>query len=231
METKQTNEVMHVAAEGPRHGIPTGWPEAFRTDGAIKLAYALEAAGYLNEDWKPAAKLSKGKSLYVANLFRGPQRRSSVYPLFEYWGGFPIGAKVVEDDNFKSEIKAIIKNLREEEKAEKMALDYIPESRNDDKEETPRYIGVILKTEMPYYLQKDLRKHLVAAIYSHLLTEKYYSFINSLDCIQSDIDNEFNAASLEDIIFDHVEETFEKILSEVATDIAALLCRVSQPIK
>lgn len=123
-----------------------------------------------------------------------------------------------------------VKNLREEEKAEKMALDYIPESRNDD-EETPRYIGVVRKTQMPYYLQKDLRKHLVSAIYSHLLTEKYYSFISSLDCVQSDIDNEFNAASLEDIIFDCVEETFEKILSEVATDIAALLCRVSQPIK
>lgn len=128
METKQTNEVMHVAAEGPRHDVPTGWPERLRTDEAIKLAYALEAAGYLNEDWKPAAELSKGKILYVANLFRDPHWRPSVYPLFEYWGYSPIGAKAVKDDNFKSEIKAIIKNLREEEKAEKMAHAYCPKN-------------------------------------------------------------------------------------------------------
>ena len=233
-----SNEVMRAAGK-PWHDVPADWPEILRTDKAIKFAFALEAAGYLNEDWQPGPKLRrpkiiKAKTEYVANRFNDLISLNPVYALAEYWKMSILdftGNDYTEDTTFKSEIKAIIENLREEEKAEKMARDYIPESRNDDEEETPRYIGVIPKTKMPPYLQRDLRKHLVSAIYSHLLTEKYNSFINSLDCVQSNIDNEFNAASLEDIIFDHVEETFEKILSEVATDIAALLCRVSQPIK
>lgn len=139
--------------------------------------------------------------------------------------------KRTNDAELINEVMRAAGKLREEEKAEKMALNYIPEGRNADEEPMLRYIEIVQKTKMPYYLQKDLRKHLVSAIYSHLLTEKYYSFICDLDYIQSTIENEFNAFSLEESIFDSVEETFEIILSEVAEDITALLCRVSQPIK
>ena len=124
-----------------------------------------------------------------------------------------------------------VKNLREEEKAEKMALDYIPESRNADEESTSRYIAAVSKIEMPYYLQRDLRKHLVAAIYSHLLTENYGSFTNSLDRVQYDIDNAADPYTAGEFLADHIQEIFEKILSEVAEDMTVLLCRVSQPIK
>ena len=239
-QTKKTNgaelsnEVMRVAAEGPRHDVPTGWPEALRTDKAIKLAYALEAAGYLNEDWQPVPKLRKRKTLYTAERFKYFCNLNPSYVLAEYWKLDYVSIGVhrgIDDIEFKSKIDAIVENLRKEEKAEKKALDHIPESRDDDEEPTPRYIAAVSKIEMPHHLQKDLRQHLVAAIYSHLLTENYFSFTNSLGRVQYDIGNAADPYTAGEFLADHIQEIFEKILSEVAGDTAVLLCRVSQPIK
>ena len=81
--------------ETKQHDVPTGWPEMLRTDKAIKLAYALEAAGYLNEDWQPGPKLycessgslNTSKASYVARQFRDYLKKGQSYsPVFtQYW--------------------------------------------------------------------------------------------------------------------------------------------------
>ena len=86
---------MEKKMETKQHDVPTGWPEMLRTDKAIKLAYALEAAGYLNEDWQPGPKLyfessgslNTSKASYVAQKFRDYLKKGQSYsPVFtQYW--------------------------------------------------------------------------------------------------------------------------------------------------
>ena len=84
-----------AAVEGPRHDVPTDWPEMLRTDKAIKLAYELEKLGYLNEDWQPGPKLHKKSSgdlngtraTYIAQQFKNYLKKGQSYsPEFtDFW--------------------------------------------------------------------------------------------------------------------------------------------------
>ena len=99
METKKMNgaeliEAMR-AAVNPRHDVPADWPEILRTDKAIKLAYAFEATGYLDENWQLGPKLHDkrtgivniSRASYVAQKFKNYLKKGQSYTqvFTEYW--------------------------------------------------------------------------------------------------------------------------------------------------